>query len=264
MSISLVIPTYNWPEALELIFLSLLSQRVLPDELIIADDGSTRSTHEMIEKYRHQLKIPLVHLWQEDKGYRKSIILNKAIAKAKGDYIIQIDGDCIMHEHFISDHISASCKNTYLYGSRVNLNQELLKELFEEKKIKFPFFQPGLKRRTRNIRIPVLGKLFFRTKKLSKKIRGCNFSFWRKDFIAVNGYNEDITGWGREDSELIVRMINNSVLGKRLRYRGIVYHIHHTVRSSKKLDINYDIQQQAIQKKVIFCENGMDKYLKEI
>ncbi|NNK86654.1 MAG: glycosyltransferase, partial [Flavobacteriaceae bacterium] len=178
MTTSLVFPTYNWPEALELIFLSLKSQSVLPDEVVIADDGSTEDTRAMIEKYREQFSIPIVHIWHEDEGFRKTTILNKAIAAASGDYIIQIDGDCIMHNHFIKEHTKAARKHTYLYGSRVNIEENLVNDVLENKRITFPFFIHGLSRRTRNIRIPVLGKLFRRTSKLSKKIRGCNFSFW--------------------------------------------------------------------------------------
>ena len=263
MTTSLVFSTYNWPEALELIFLSLKSQSVLPEEVVIADDGSTDDTRAMIEKYRDEFSIPIIHIWHEDKGHRKTTILNKAIAAASGDYIIQIDGDCIMHRHFIKDHIEAARKNTYIYGSRVNIEQELLEDVIENKRIRFPFFIRGISRRTRNIRIPLLGKLFFPTKKLSKKIRGCNFSFWRDDFIKANGFNEDMKGWGIEDSELVARFINGDILGQRMRYRGIVYHIWHPVRPRDEVASKDVIQERTISLKLKSCENGIDKYLDE-
>ena len=263
MTVSLVFPTYNWPEALEMIFLSLKSQSMLPDELVIADDGSTAETRAMIEKYRSQFSVPVLHIWHEDKGYRKTTILNKAIAAASGDYIIQIDGDCIMHRHFIRDHVRAAENRTYLYGSRVNIEEELLEDVIENKRIRFPFFIHGLSRRTRNLHIPVFGKLFKKTKKLSRKIRGCNFSFWRDDFIKANGYNEDMTGWGREDSELVARFINSGILGQRMRYRAIVYHIWHPTRPRDEVASKDIIQERTISEGIKSCENGIDKYLNE-
>jgi predicted glycosyltransferase involved in capsule biosynthesis len=96
---------------------------------------------------------------------------------------------------------------------------------------------------------------------ISKKMRGCNVSFWKKDVVAVNGYNEEFEGWGREDSELIIRMMNNGVLGKRLRYRGIVYHIWHKVKDQSRFEINDSLQEKAIAEHSKWCENGIDKYL---
>ncbi len=102
---TLVTPTYNWPEALELLLLSLLRQTRLPDEIIIADDGSKEETKSVIDKYKEKFSVPLIHIWHEDKGNRKPAIMNKAIAQAKGDYIIEIDGDIIMEKHFVEDHL---------------------------------------------------------------------------------------------------------------------------------------------------------------
>jgi glycosyltransferase involved in cell wall biosynthesis len=134
MKTSLLISTYNWPRALELVLLSAANQKVMPDEILIADDGSTEETKDLIESFKKKLLIPIYHFWHEDKGFRKSIILNKAIASAKGDYIIQVDGDCIMHKNFVGDHKAMAKQNTYLYGSRVNIQESFLPELFQKKK----------------------------------------------------------------------------------------------------------------------------------
>src|SRR6478735_11914615 len=124
MKISLLISTYNWPEALLLVLKSALSQSVLPCEILIADDGSKEETRQIIEQFQENSLIPIRHIWQEDIGFRKSKILNKAIAQTTADYIVQIDGDCIIHKDFISDHISAAQNGFYLYGSRVNILPE--------------------------------------------------------------------------------------------------------------------------------------------
>jgi glycosyltransferase involved in cell wall biosynthesis len=101
MKTSLIITTYNWSAALELVLLSLLKQSRLPDEIIIADDGSTEATKQLIGRYTDKFQCGLHHIWQADKGFQKTKILNKAVAKANGDYIIQIDGDILLHKHFI-------------------------------------------------------------------------------------------------------------------------------------------------------------------
>ena len=204
----LIIPTYNWPEALELVLLSFKRQSQFTDEVIIADDGSKDETRLLVERFQSDFPTTLRYMWHEDEGFRKGVIMYKAIAQAEGDYIIQIDGDCIMHRHFIADHISAIEENTYLFGSRVSLKEFSVSKIFKDKQIDFSFFSKALTKRGRSLYIPLLGKRYKRELPMSKKVRGCNLSYWKADYIAVNGYNEDIFGWGREDTELVVRMVN--------------------------------------------------------
>ena len=258
---SLIISTYNWPQALELVLISVKCQHVLPIEVIIADDGSTNETKELIESFKADFPVPLIHVWHEDQGFNKSMILNKAIIKSKGDYIIQSDGDCILHASFVKDHLSFLKKNQYLFGSRVNIQANHLKRLFSEKQIKFNPFSKGIKKRTRALYFPFLNRFFNLQNNFSKKFRGCNTSFFKSDCIAVNGYNEDITGWGREDSELMLRLHNNGVKTRRLRYRGIVFHIWHTEKSKDRFELNDKIEQKVINESLTWCENGINKYI---
>ena len=261
MKTSLLISTYNWPEALELVLLSVIKQKVLPNEVIIADDGSSGETLNLIERFKTKFSIPLLHVWHEDEGFRKSIILNKAIAKTNGDYIIQVDGDCILHQNFIKDHLDNRAEHTYLYGARVNIKQSFLKTLFVTKKIHFNAFSKGINKRTRAIYNVLLGSFSKPHDAFSDKFRGCNTSFLKTDFIAINGYNEDFKGWGREDSELALRFHNNKLKAKRLRYIGIVFHIYHHEKSRDRLTINDEIEQNTINNKLVWTKNGIDKYL---
>src|SRR5690554_2052679 len=105
MKPSLLISIYNWPEALELVLMSVENQSVGPRELLIADDGSSEKTKQLIDAFAKKSQIPIKHFWHEDKGFRKSKILNKAVAGSTSDYIIQTDGDCIMHKDFVKDHL---------------------------------------------------------------------------------------------------------------------------------------------------------------
>lgn len=261
MRTALLISTYNWPEALELVLLSLENQSVKPDEVLIADDGSTETTKQLIESFQNKSEVPIRHIWHEDLGFRRSLILNKAIARSSSDYIIQTDGDCILHRDFIKDHVAMKEAKVYLYGSRVNIQEDFLMELFSKKRIHFGFSSKGIKKRTRNLRIPIFANFYKKNNELSKKLRGCNLSFWRDDFIAINGYNEEIEGWGREDSEMIVRMINNNILGKRLRYGGIIYHIWHKTANQNRFEINDSLQEKALMEGSKWCKKGIDKYL---
>ena len=131
MNCSLIICTYNWPEALSLVLSSVASQSILPNEVIIADDGSNESTAEVIEKISTKIPVPIIHSWQEDIGCRIPHSRNRAIAKSSYEYIIMIDGDTVLHEDFIKDHKRFAKEGLYIQGSRA-----LLQYKFTEKLIK--------------------------------------------------------------------------------------------------------------------------------
>lgn len=258
---SLVTPTYNWPEALELLLLSIKRQSVLPNEVIIADDGSTVATKKLVEQIQTDFPVPLVHIWHEDNGNQKPAIMNKAIAAAQYDYILEIDGDIILHKDFVKDHLSMAAPSTYLYGSRVNIQESHLEKLFKNKQIDFHYFSKGIKKRNRTLRIPFLADKAKIESTRSSKLRGCNMSFWREDFIAVNGFNEELVGWGIDDSELIQRMINNGVAGKRIKHKGIVYHIYHKEQDKSQVHLNKEIEKQMETSGATYALKGVDQYL---
>ena len=157
---ALLISTYNWTESLDLVLRSVIDQTQLPNEILIADDGSCNETQHLIAVYQQQLFIPLKHIWQEDKGFRKSKILNKVIAASTADYIIQVDGDCILHPKFIEDHIKNVEKGIYLYGSRVNILPNFVTTVIENKLIRFNIFSKEIKNKTRSLHIPFLSQLY--------------------------------------------------------------------------------------------------------
>jgi glycosyltransferase involved in cell wall biosynthesis len=258
---SLITPTYNWPEALELLLLSVKKQSMLPNEVIIADDGSTSETLELIKKHQKDFPVPLIHLWHGDNGNQKPAIMNKAIAKAQYEYIIEIDGDIILHKDFVKDHLSMAEEGTYLFGSRVNIQQDHLEELFKNKQVHFNYFSKGIKKRNRTLRIPFIANRAKKETKRSSKLRGCNMSFWRTAFIAVNGFNEELVGWGIDDSELIQRMINNGIVGKRIKHKGIVYHIYHKEQDKSLVHLNLEIEKQMETSRSTYASKGVDQYI---
>jgi len=257
MKISLIISTYNWPEALGLVLKSVLTQTVLVDEIIIADDGSSESTKLIIDDYRQFLSIPLIHIWHKDLGFRKTIIMNKAYSSASGDYIIQIDGDIILHPKFIQDHINNAKEMQFIHGGRVFLNSVTTLERLHNSRIDFNFFTRGLSNRLNTVYSPFLS-LFFKFKSHSlNKTRGCNFSCWKKDFETVNGYNEDMVGWGFEDTELSARLINNNILKTRLKFLALTYHLHHSSNTKGNSEFNRKILDNTINSKSKLCKNGI-------
>jgi len=260
MKTSLVITTYNWPEALELVLLSLLKQSVLPYEILIADDGSTKNTKQLIKNYSSKFESGINHVWQKDDGFQKTSILNKSIAKANGDYIIQIDGDIIIHTHFIKDHVKKAKKGFFIHGSRTFLNDSTSQNAISNLIINFSIFSPGITNRFNSLHSLFLSKFLSNKNKNLKGTRGCNFSFWKQDFIKVNGYNEDMIGWGKEDTELSCRLINSGLQKIKLKCLAVCYHLHHKISSKKGLNINNSILILVIKEKRDICINGINKY----
>lgn len=261
---SLIIATYNWPEALELVLLSVKQQCLLPNEVIIADDGSTEKTKALIQDFQKDFPVPLIHVWHKDEGFKLAEIRNKAINKTSFDYIIQIDGDVILHKNFIKGHLKLAKKDTFLRGSRVLLTDTFSKKVIENKKIDFNWYLSGLSNKMNAMYLPFMSKILKSTTtdplKAAMSARGCNMSFWKTDLIETNGYNEAMTGWGREDSEICVRLVNAGKNREIIKFDAIQYHIYHPFQSKAKLTINDAILEDAIQNKNVFCKNGLSNY----
>lgn len=264
IKVSLIVSTYNSPVALEATLQSILRQSIYPHEVIVADDGSTDETPEVIERFRHAAKFPVVHVWQENKGFRLATIRNKAIARAKGNYIVQIDGDIMLHPHFIADHILAARKGHFICGSRVLAGEELTKRIFANKATEITPLTSGISNRKNAIHSPLLARLISLLSPSKLKYRGCNMAFWRSDLLAVNGYDESYVGWGCEDHDLVARLMNHRIRPLQLRHLAVCYHLWHP--SSKKDDAfkrNNELLEATRRDKLIRCDNGLDKYLED-
>lgn len=166
-----------------------------------------------------------------------------------------------MNKCFIEDHLTFAENGVYLFGSRVNTQKSILENIYKNKTLNFIFFSKGIKRRGRTIRIPILMNFAKKTDKRSSKLRGCNLSFWKKDFIKINGYNENLVEAWREDSEMIERMHNIGIKGKRLKFAGIAYHLYHKSQSQSQISINLAIEKETILKKLKFTDKGINQYL---
>lgn len=262
ISVSVIIPTYNWPEALNLCLQSVLAQTILPDEIIIADDGSKQDTRDLINFVSKKSTVPIIHVWQEDDGFRLAQVRNKAIVRCSKEYIIQIDGDVILHKDFIKDHIRFAQKGSFVSGSRVIIKKELAERLISSQKINVSIFTKGTGSKLNGIHLPVLSHLQENYKRNDiLYVRGCNMAFWKDDLIQVNGYNEEMTGWGREDNELAVRLINLGIQKRIIKFAGIVFHIYHAVRPRTNLNKNDEILKYSIENKLIRSPKGLSQYI---
>lgn len=263
---TLIISTYNWPEALELCLHSILQQKHLPDEVIVADDGSKAPTREVIEAFAQKSPVPVKHIWHEDDGFRLAAIRNKAIAAARYAYIIQIDGDIVMHPWFIADHLRFARENTFVRASRIYMDATLSKKKLLKKETKIKIWEKGVSNVTSAVRCPFLWRRFATTYKNTGaeryEIHGCNMAFWKKDAIKVNGYNEDFVGWGPEDKEFVARLLNSGMEKRFLKLGGIAFHIFHEENVKNRLSQNEYLMKEAIEQEHIYCKNGLNKYLK--
>ena len=261
MRITLIITTYNWPKALILVLKSVENQTMAPGEVIIADDGSTVETREVVSRFQQHSELNIVHSWQQDKGFRIAKSRNKAIVKSKGEYIILIDGDIILHPNFIQDHINNSQKKYFLQGGRVLLSKDKTQQIFNANEISFSFFSSGIKNRKNAIHSNLLSKFFSIKKNGIHGIKSCNMSFYKKDCISVNGFNNEFEGWGREDSEFIVRLFNSGINRKHVYFNLIQYHLWHKESARDLLAKNEKILQNTIKNKLFYCDSGLSQYL---
>ncbi|HMO61441.1 MAG TPA: glycosyltransferase family 2 protein [Ferruginibacter sp.] len=261
ISVSLIISTYNSPTYLELVLQSVMAQELLPQEVIIADDGSASDTLVLVERYQQSFPVPLVHVWHEDDGYRLSAIKNKAAAKATGSYIIFLDGDLVLHPFFIYDYQQSIRPDEILVASRVFLNEKYTRQLLQNRftPVRYNFFKAE-KNHLSGIRLPWLQHVV-KGSTTHEGARGGLMGVFRQHFIRVNGFDESFTGWGREDSDLYVRLLNSGVKRRNIKFAAITYHLWHPVLSRQSLSTNDALLEKSIADKSVWCTKGISQYL---
>jgi len=263
-SCSLLISTYNRPDALNLCLKTALQQIVLPAEIVIADDGSTEDTANLIREFQKNAPVPVRHVWHPDEGFRAATIRNKGIALCTQDYIVQIDGDIIIHPKFIQDHLEMKKPGYFIVGSRVMLTPQQTAKLIKQGNVDFR----KLRRETiafNSFRSRFLRNLLaglYKTKGKHKfYAKGANIAFFRNDIIAVNGYNEAYVGWGSEDRDVAIRLMNAGVKKLSIKMSAVCYHLYHQLNERNNELRNEDLMHEAIDKKLVWVKDGLDKYL---
>ncbi|MDR2013359.1 MAG: glycosyltransferase family 2 protein [Rhodanobacter sp.] len=271
MRTSLLILTYNWPAALKRVLQSVAWQSRLPDEVIVSDDGSRDETHRLVEQQACDFPCRLVYLWQEDLGFRAARARNRGIAAARGDYLIAIDGDMLLHRHFIADHLDFAQPGCFLIGGRLRASVRETARLLDGG---VPVFRPWMDgefdvprefHRYHALRWPWLARRKARVGRGA--IMSCNMSFWYADLVRSNGFDEAMEGYGSEDLELGARLENAGVLRCRLKFAGLAVHLNHASRAPIDPDDlsmpNNRILSDTRRSGRMRCERGLDLHVHE-
>jgi glycosyltransferase involved in cell wall biosynthesis len=259
---------YNRVDYLKLVLAGFERQTLKNFEFIIADDGSSENAVSEIKIISSRYTFPVKHIWQEDKGFRKNKILNKAILESESDYLIFIDSDCVPHRAFVEGHLGNSSKNTSITGRRVNLSKKITDQL-NEKKVLEGFLEEKFVRLISDglfgNSIDVEKGLYLRNKFLlnyfnrkNRGLLGCNFSTFKKDLYKVNGFDEryEAPSIG-EDSDIQFRLELTGVKIKSINHAAVQYHLYHKLqeRDPKNLQLFEEIKKS----KTAFTPFGLTK-----
>jgi glycosyltransferase involved in cell wall biosynthesis len=253
-SISILLATYNWPQALELVLESLNAQTDKDFEVLIADDGSKPDTAQRITAFTKIANFPIQHLWQEDLGFRKTAILNQAIKHARGGYLVFLDGDCITQPDFVARHRDLAQSGYLVTGSRILLGQRLTNDLIaSESTFKNRFFSSleyskfllVVKRLAGHLNkcAPLWIKVPDNRWRVYpgfvwKRIKGCNMACWKDDAVRIGGFDESLVGWGHEDADFVFRLQQSGLKRKSGAWATEVLHLDHPVGDQSKAAAN--------------------------
>ena len=269
MKVSVVISTYNSPEWLEKVLWGYQCQSYKNFELVIADDGSGQETREIINRFKAQSSLEIIHVWHEDRGFQKSEILNKAIQASTTDYLIFSDGDCIPRKDFVAVHVNNAEAGYFLSGGYfmlpIGTSHAITKEdILSGNAFKVSWLKEnGLAATYKTLKLTSRGNLqkFLNFVTPTKATwNGHNSSGWKKDLLAVNGFNEQMQ-YGGQDRELGERLINMGIKGKQIRYSAVCIHLEHkrgykTIESIQK---NKNIRKETKNLKKTWTDFGIVK-----
>jgi glycosyltransferase involved in cell wall biosynthesis len=244
--ISVVVTTYNREDALDAVLRSLAGQSDENFEVIVADDGSRPATAQLTEAWKGRFGRRLAHVWHEDRGFRAAEIRNRAILAARGDYVVFLDGDCIVRPDFVATHRRLAEPGWFVTGNRILLSSELTARVLRDKLTPetwgFAAFiaqrlRGGINRLAALLRLP-LGPLRRLRQRAWRGARSANLAVWRSDLTRVDGFDAGYSGWGKEDSDIIVRLLRAGVKRKDGVFATGVLHLWHVEADRSRLPEN--------------------------
>ncbi|MFM7663832.1 MAG: glycosyltransferase [Bacteroidota bacterium] len=256
MSVSLVITVYKDYEALSLVLQSVSRQSLIPQQIIVAHDTIDNGIQPIISSNSSNLNI--CHIDQVDTGFNKNRILNKAILASNHEFLVFVDGDCLLHHRFIEEHRKHLVKGVFTAGRRIDLDAKTSNQVRQ-----FGLHQLGLFRMVRN-RTKRVEEAFYIpspliSSKKSPKLLGCNMGWCKSDLIALNGFDMDYTlpGYG-EDTDIEFRALRSGMTAKNMRWKALQYHLHHE-RPDREIDISTsrNLFEQKQEIGYFYCENGL-------
>ena len=268
-AISVVISTYNAEAWLEKVLYGFQYQDFKDFELVVADDGSRQATKDLIEQMRSVVSYPIVHVWQEDDGFQKSRILNKAVIASKAPYIVMTDGDCIPRKDFLSVHAAHMEPGYFLSGGYFMLPMNISKVITKEDIAHGNCFNIswlknlGLKNSFKNNKLRASGNVanfLNAVTPTNASWNGHNASGYKSDIVKVNGFDERMQ-YGGQDRELGERLFNLGLKSKQLRYSAVVVHLDHKrgYKNQASIDKNRSIRDRVKAEKLCFTPFGIQQ-----
>ena len=268
LEITVIVSTYNRPDALDLVLSALAEQDYANFEVIVADDGSGEATASLIREHQLSWRRPLHHVWQPDEGFRLSAIRNRGILKATGKYIVFLDGDCVARTNWLSWHATLARKERFVTGSKIKLSPAFTNEVLANR---LPLHRSTLQRAAW---MRLTGRanhfLYFASlpdgywrhykPKSSRRMYGCNMAVWTEDLNAVGGFDERYQGWGCEDNDLAVRLINAGIYRKEGRYATDVLHLWHQEADRSRANHHRRLLQTVVETGATRAVKGLDQY----
>jgi glycosyltransferase involved in cell wall biosynthesis len=233
--ISVIVTTYNRDDALDAVLRSLAGQSDRDFEIVVADDGSEPATARLLEIWKGSLSHPLIHVWHEDRGFRAAEIRNRAILASQGAYCIFLDGDCLARPDFVATHRRLAEPGWFVTGNRILLSPRLTAQVLREKLTPEAWsiatwiaerLRGDANRLSALLRLP-LGPLRRLRQRAWRGARSCNLAIWRSDLDRVDGFDADYRGWGKEDSDIVVRLLRAGVHRKDGAFATGVLHLWH-------------------------------------
>lgn len=269
MKVSVIISTYNASEWLEKVLWGYTCQLHKDFEIIVADDGSGEPTREIIRFFQENSSLEIYHVWHEDKGYRRQMILNQAILASHTEYLIFTDGDCIPRNDFVITHVMQAEKGFFLSGGYCKLPMDISRVIQKENILNCESFKLKWLRAYGPVGPSQTRKLFAKGKladffdfvtPAKPTFNNCNSSAWKEDILAVNGYDERMQ-YGGADREIGERLVNYGVMGKQIRHRAIVLHLDHSrsYRTEDSIEKNLAIRKQTRRQRASWTPYGIIK-----
>jgi glycosyltransferase involved in cell wall biosynthesis len=268
MRTAVIVTTYNRPDALAAVLAGYLAQSNRGFELLIADDGSTDDTRALIDEFRSQAPFPVKHVWQEDRGFRAAAIRNRAVAATSADYVIFSDGDCVPGSSFIRRHLEMAERGWFVAGNRILLSARFTDRMLRHR-LPIHEWRAGAwlsawAQRDINRLLPLLslpeGPLRRAAPQRWQGVKTCNLAVWRDDLVRVNGLDEAYSGWGLEDSDLVIRLLHAGVRHKSARFATPLFHLWHMENDRSRLVENRRRLDELTRSKRSVAELGLNQY----
>jgi glycosyltransferase involved in cell wall biosynthesis len=262
---ALLVTTYERPDALARVLESAAAQSHPPDELIVADDGSTAPTVDLVRRLAASMPFPVRHVWQPHDGFRAGRARNLAIAATDCDYVVLIDGDMVLHPEFLADHLSFARPGWYSQGVRVRLDEGATRRLLVTGSELPSPLDAGLGglRRSYALRAPTLARWLARASNAVIAVKACNQAYWRDDLVAVNGFDETMRGWGAEDKDLCARLENAGVRRQTLLFAAVAWHLEHPPAGREATAANVARWHDTVRSGRKRCAEGLDTHLRQ-